>query len=43
MESEFLNNNNKGFLWDFLYKNGLFTKLSNNHSKKLNIYLKLKC
>ena len=35
MESEFLNNNNKGFLWDFLYKNGLFTKLSNNHLQEI--------
>ena len=35
MASEFTTNKNKGFLWDFLYKNGMFKNLTNIHEHRV--------
>jgi len=35
MASEFATNKNKGFLWDFLYKNGMFKNLTNIHEHRV--------
>lgn len=35
MASEFATNKNKGFLWDFLYKNGMFKNLTSVHEHRV--------
>lgn len=35
MTTEFATNQNKAFLWDFLYKNGMFKNLSSTHEQQV--------
>ena len=35
MSSEFTSNKNKSFLWDFLYKNGVFKNLKSSHENRV--------
>lgn len=37
MSTEFATNQNKAFLWDFLYKNGMFKNLSSAHEQQVKL------
>tara|TARA_Y100001958_G_scaffold159738_1_gene162905 strand:- start:15 stop:1022 length:1008 start_codon:yes stop_codon:yes gene_type:complete len=37
MTTEFATNQNKAFLWDFLYKNGMFKNLSSAHEQQVKL------